>query len=319
VGSVGIFVTINETFIERVRNNFFYRFLIKPVQNWLTHGTSGHGNPALNGTSENHQRVSLIDRNRVENHDQAETFYGSAEEKAIRDRISAHIWYHSINLGHGVITPGAYNHYPYLHEYRLPERLDGMRVLDVATFDGFWAFEFERRGAADIVALDVQSFNDIDLPPLIKEKAYEEDVNWKTGIGFNIAKDILKSKVKRELLNVYDLTPERAGRFDMTFCSDLLLHLMNPMKALQNMRSVVTEYAYIVEPFDPEIDVYPYDDVIRYKGGANKCIWWMFGLKSLEHMIRDAGFRKIELLNTFNLGYRGEKEGLWRAVFKALP
>ena len=35
----------------------------------------------------------------------------------------------------------------YVDHYGLPERMDGMRALDVGTWDGFWAFEMERRGA----------------------------------------------------------------------------------------------------------------------------------------------------------------------------
>ena len=43
---------------------------------------------------------------------------------------------------------------PFVADYHLPERMDGMRVLDVGTWDGFWAFEFERRGA-EVVGLDI--------------------------------------------------------------------------------------------------------------------------------------------------------------------
>src|SRR4051812_27010965 len=73
-------------------------------------------------------------------------------------------WYHTIDLGGGVVTSGYYDHTSILRYYRLPERLDGLRVLDIACFDGYWSFEFERRGAVEVVALDVERAADIDLP-----------------------------------------------------------------------------------------------------------------------------------------------------------
>src|SRR5437016_1983956 len=42
--------------------------------------------------------------------------------------------------------------------------MDGMRALDVGTWDGFWAFEMERRGA-DVLALDLDDPQDLDWPP----------------------------------------------------------------------------------------------------------------------------------------------------------
>ncbi len=63
-------------------------------------------------------------------------------------------WYHTLELAPGITTPGFFDHRPMVDRYELPESLAGKRALDVGTFDGFWAFELERRGA-DVVALDV--------------------------------------------------------------------------------------------------------------------------------------------------------------------
>src|SRR5262245_18806240 len=50
-------------------------------------------------------------------------------------------WYHTIDLGNGVVTPGFLDHRAQVQLYGLPESLKGMRCLDAATCDGFWAFE----------------------------------------------------------------------------------------------------------------------------------------------------------------------------------
>ena len=59
-------------------------------------------------------------------------------------------WFHSIDLGEGVVTCGVKTpeHLASeLNALRLPD-LNGRTVLDIGTWDGFYAFEAERRGAA---------------------------------------------------------------------------------------------------------------------------------------------------------------------------
>src|SRR5256885_386190 len=73
-------------------------------------------------------------------------------------------WYHTIELAPGYATPGWFDLRSDVPYYGLPERMDGLRALDVGTWDGFWAFEMERRGA-EVVALVVDHENDYDWPP----------------------------------------------------------------------------------------------------------------------------------------------------------
>ena len=312
LGPIGFTVFIENQLIEKVRRNIFYRYFIRPIRKIFSAQYVVPKEPQPGNTTNDHQEVRLIEKNSLTINHHTNVFEGTAEQKEIIQRIGGFEWYHSINLGHGIVTPGAFNHQPHLSDYRLPERLDGLRVLDVATFDGFWAFEFERRGAAEVIAMDIESFNEVDLPPMRKERIPKEDLDRKTGLGFNIAKDILGSKVERKTRNIYALSPDWMGKFDMVFCSDLLLHLMNPMKALQNIYSVVSGSAIIVEPYDPELNlISPYREVFHYKGGEGKCLWWMFSLNGLEKMIYDAGFSRVKLLNTFELA------GWQHAAFRA--
>jgi hypothetical protein len=73
-------------------------------------------------------------------------------------------WYHTLELPYGIVTPGFYDHRPLVPHYGLPDDLAGQRALDVATADGFWAFELERRGA-DVVAAEIARISELDLPP----------------------------------------------------------------------------------------------------------------------------------------------------------
>ena len=93
-------------------------------------------------------------------------------------------------------------------DYGLPERMDGMRALEVGTWDGFWAFEMERRGA-EVVALDLDDERDLDWPP--RRRPAEWSDGPRAATGFRLAKEILGSTVERVDLRVYDATPEELG------------------------------------------------------------------------------------------------------------
>jgi hypothetical protein len=56
-------------------------------------------------------------------------------------------WYHTIDLGDGLITPGMYDYRETISSFQFSEDMRGMTVLDVGSATGFFAFEFERRGA----------------------------------------------------------------------------------------------------------------------------------------------------------------------------
>src|SRR5205814_679334 len=102
-------------------------------------------------------------------------------------------WYHTIDLGHGIETPGRFNHRPLLPQYMLPDSLAGLRVLDVATNNGFWAFEMERRGAREVVAVDVRTHGELDVPPHERLNLSAEKLAEPRDTGFNVAKEILGS------------------------------------------------------------------------------------------------------------------------------
>jgi tRNA (mo5U34)-methyltransferase len=221
-------------------------------------------------------------------------------------------WYHTIDLGHGVSTPGGFDHRPYLEHYPVPARLDGLRALDVGTFDGFWAFEFARRGATEVVALDVSNSGMLDLPLPVRRQMTEEELARPFGRGFEICRQILGLDVQRKVLSVYELAPEHVGTFDFVFISDVLLHLMNPMKALQNICKVTRGTAVIVETFDANLP----GNLMEFQGGTNDCVWWRMSFGGLEKMVRDAGFGSVELVSKFPTGHAGEAPWLWHAAFR---
>jgi tRNA (mo5U34)-methyltransferase len=233
--------------------------------------------------------------------------------------VAAIEWYHTIDLGNGVVTPGYYDHNPILPNYRLPERLDGLRVLDIACFDGFWSFEFERRGAAEVVALDIQRAADLDLPWHKRAKMTDAELGRRFGAGFELAHATLGSKVRHVHCNVYDLTPELFGQFDLVHCGDLLLHLRDPMRALNSIRSVTRGQALISDVVYPDLDRHDGLPMVQYNGGAGENIWWRLGANALSRMIRDAGFETVQEESRFKYGARGRTPVMWHVVYRAVP
>jgi tRNA (mo5U34)-methyltransferase len=66
--------------------------------------------------------------------------------------VAAVTWFHSIDLGHGIVTPGASNVAP-LSGTELPG-FAGRSVLDVGAWDGLYSFRAEQGSATRVVALD---------------------------------------------------------------------------------------------------------------------------------------------------------------------
>lgn len=125
-------------------------------------------------------------------------------------------WYHQIEVFPGVVTPGVNASQDALRMLPLPVDCRNLRVLDVGTRDGFFAFELERRGA-NVVALDY-------MPP--------------GGTGFAIAKGLLGSTTPYLVGNVYDVSPETHGLFDLVLFLGVLYHLRDPLLALDRLAAV---------------------------------------------------------------------------------
>jgi hypothetical protein len=85
-----------------------------------------------------------------------------SRDELLRDALSRS-WYHTIDLAPEASTNGAVDLRPIAPKV-LPEDLGGRRALDVGTFDGFWAFELERRGA-EVRATDLDRFDQTEWPP----------------------------------------------------------------------------------------------------------------------------------------------------------
>ncbi len=114
----------------------------------------------------------------------------------LRAEVDAHEWYHTIELAPGVVTPGWFDTRAVIEQVPFPRSLAGKRCLDVGTFDGFWAFEMERRGAAEVIAIDILDSTKWDWPAGSSSDAMVElDQRKAAGSGFQLRPP--RSRVER--------------------------------------------------------------------------------------------------------------------------
>lgn len=220
---------------------------------------------------------------------------GADRRAAAREAIERNLrWYHTIELAPGIVTPGQVDLRDTAPKV-LPTDLSGKRALDVGTFDGFWAFELERRGA-DVVAIDTSAAEDNDWPPLSRPRLETAARQFKLrlGLGFELSAGVLQSSVRRTECDVYDLSPEAlGGAVDLAFCGALLLHLRDPIAALERMREVLVPGGelLLLEAFSVRDSLRsPRRPVAWFGAATTEFTWWYANVAALKAWVRAAGF-----------------------------
>lgn len=220
---------------------------------------------------------------------------------ALADEIAANSWYHTIELPNGVVTHGVFDTIRELEHVPLPASLEGKRCLDVGTADGFWAFEMERRGASEVVAVDVPDRSALDWPATVDEAEWNIVESLADHRGFQLAKRALDSSVRLEERRVYDLNVDDLGEFDFAFMGSLLLHLRDPVLALSAVRRVLRGQLLSVDTISPLLTaMHPSQPIARLEGPGWP-LWWILNLAAYRRLFPLAGFEIVETGRPFLL------------------
>ena len=208
-------------------------------------------------------------------------------EKEIIDRASKIWWWHQIRLTPNYVTPGITNPVDMIAPSDAPSHVQGRRVLDIACWDGGLSFELERRGAAEVVGIDTWASKE--------QRA-----------GFDLAHEVLASKVQGIQMDVMEATPENLGTFDVIFCCGLLYHLRHPLLALERIgelcRDLLVVETYLSQrPGRPVAEFYPGREL-----NNDPSNWWGPNVECVVAWLRSSGFKTVE--------FRG---GASRGVFHA--
>ncbi len=226
-------------------------------------------------------------------------------------------WFHSLDLGEGVITKG-HKSVSYLEKelaaLRLPD-LKGKSVLDIGAWDGFYSFAAERHGAERVLALDhyVWSIDWAAAPGYVR-RCEEQGVTpgpWHTAPdvwrpdelpgkrGFDTAHRALGSKVQSLVVDFMEADLGEVGVFDVVLYLGVLYHMENPLAALKRVAAVTREVAVI----ETDAAVFPgfehlalcefFESNERANDPTN---WWAPNERALEALCRAAGFQRVETM-----------------------
>ena len=221
---------------------------------------------------------------------------------ALSERIAAVRWYHTLELAPGVVTEGFFDHRPYLAKYGLPADLSGQRAIDVGSQDGFWAFELERRGAT-VTALDVDRIQQLDWPPRSRPAGDEP-----RGDRFRFAAEARNSAVRWVGTSIYETAPEElGGTFDLVFCGSVLIHLRDPMLALERMAALCRDRLILAEEYSRLLERLPRISVAEFRGEGPHMTWWRPTTRTWLAMVRVAGFDEVCHHSRFRLAFSQER------------
>jgi tRNA (mo5U34)-methyltransferase len=214
---------------------------------------------------------------------------------ALRARVASIEWYHSLELAENLTTPGWLDHRPIVGRVPLPRSLDGRRCLDVGTFNGFWAFEMERRGAAEVVAIDVLDPHRWDWP-VDSDAATVAALARRMagGEGFEIARAALGSRVRRVDCSVYELDAAELGRFDFVYLGSLLVHLRDPVRALEKVRPLCDGTLVVVDGIDLPLSLRAPRLPVARIDARGRPWWWYPNLAALARLVEAGGFTVSE-------------------------
>jgi tRNA (mo5U34)-methyltransferase len=206
----------------------------------------------------------------------------------LRERVEAEpYWFHQIDLGDGVVTPGwsnaARDKLPY---FGLPDDLTGLRVLDVGCAEGFFSFEAERRGASEVVSLDFDA-------ECIKR--------------FKMCAEALGSKVTHpQVHSVYELDPSVMGTFDLVMCFGLLYHLKHPLLGIEKV-AAMTRGTLLIQSWTLETTALADQPIARFQvhgliSGPKEnpihdpTVYWEPNAACIRGMLEHVGLTDIERL-----------------------
>ncbi len=222
-------------------------------------------------------------------------------------------WWHSIDLGNGLMTPGAKKPEDLEYEWWVLHvgDLRGQSVLDIGAWDGWFSFASERAGAERVVALDHFVWS-IDV-----EKQWEYAARgslplefegmpgvWRPDSlpgkrGFDLARSALGSKVESVVADFMDMDLVALGRFDVVLYLGVLYHMRHPLLALERLRQVTDGAAYIETqaiaiPDRPDWKICEFFEVNELAGDPTN--WWVPTLPTLISLCRAAGFSTVDPL-----------------------
>jgi hypothetical protein len=185
--------------------------------------------------------------------------------------------------------------------------LQGKKVLEMGTADGFLCFSMERLGA-EVTAYDLSSGQSWDIVPYARDNFNELDQQRKAHIesinnAYWYCHRAFQSRAKMVYGSVYAV-PEEIGPVDIATFGAILLHVRDPFLALQSVLAHTRETVIISEPlwgFQLPAQIFslilgPYLTFVPdFRKREPNDTWWFLSLSLLRQYIGILGFEKTRV------------------------
>jgi 2-polyprenyl-3-methyl-5-hydroxy-6-metoxy-1,4-benzoquinol methylase len=204
-------------------------------------------------------------------------------EANLKELIESAQWFHAIDYGDGLISPGRFEHrlppnYTLFGVFELLRQLQlsGATVVDVGTMDGLVAFMMARLGAAHVIATD--------LAPRSTFEAGRQALAL--AVDYRVP---LSASALPEALN------ERA---DVIVLAGVLYHVFDPLAVLEACRRalkqggwLIVETSYLFDEGAARMSFSPADFGARGIGRPN--VFWRPSRSALQGMLQLVGFDPV--------------------------
>lgn len=246
------------------------------------------------------------------------------KDSFVKQRIMAKVnslkWYHNIDLGQGIITPGRnFNDiWENIRKTRKHIEYRNKSVLDIGSYDGMWAFEAEKLKAKLVIATDC---------------------NYESFENFLFCREILKSNVIPFYnISLYTLferldavlqsgQPNQNELFDIVQYLGVFYHLRDPLLSLLQVRSCLKDDGYML--FETSTILNDNKSAMFFNGIFPNCriyddytTWWTPTVLCLMEMLKVSFFEPIEhTINIIPQNHKNENIQIGRIciVAKAIP
>jgi tRNA (mo5U34)-methyltransferase len=245
----------------------------------------------------------------------------TSEGRALRAKVATvPFWFHSIELGAGVTTPGVRSlpdERRELAALKLPD-LHGKTVLDIGAWDGFFSFAAEERGAARVVACDQFVWaldreakdryrSECQAASIVLQAFDRVPQLWRFDElpgkrGFDLAHAARRSRVEPLVADYLTMNPGAVGPFDVVLYLGVLYHMENPLAALRRVRDLTREVA-IIETEAVVVGGFERTPMSEFFPPGAKLLndptnFWAPNVACLAGLCRAAGFSRVKVLTT---------------------
>lgn len=184
-------------------------------------------------------------------------------------------WFHRIDLGDGIVTPGTQDCKLTLQRIKLPADMNGLNVLDIGFNDGFFSFECEHRGAI---------VDGIDLFP---------------DIGLDV-KEYMNSSVNFRKGDLFTIKPRKY--YNIVLCMGVIYHVKDIIGAFERLYKLCGGLLILETHIATGLDViknpvarlYPWNEL-----NNDSTNWWGCNQLMIEKLLSCVGF-KYKIVNLWN-------------------